>query len=113
MKSLLRSLPREQLLKALEFDGDEVSGDFDVKGNKMIGNFTVVLTACNFFWSGETLTTSLHVQTDDKQEIYNLCKSEADITDDEVDTILVLRNGVDGPEVFHHWTAGGGDFEGL
>ena len=92
--------------------------------------YTAILFAVDFNGSGETLTCSQEVDTDDKQTVYDAMKKMAHVKDDQVDTILVVRNGrsvtdytvlnagfpvttESGPEVFHHWTARGGDFEGL
>jgi hypothetical protein len=79
----------------------------------MTGKFTAILFAGDYLGSGETLTMSRTVKSDSKKTIYTLLKKEAKVDDDQVDTILVLRNGDDGPEVFHHWRASNADFENL
>lgn len=62
--------------------------------------------------SGETLTMSREVDTDDVSIIYPYLKSEAQVTDDQVDTILLIEPQ-DPPHVKKFWAARGGDFEGL
>jgi hypothetical protein len=76
--------------------------------------------------SGETFTLSREVDTDDKKTVYDLLKSEAQCTDDDVDVILLVKSTYEvldskgsgpsllgSPEVHKFWRAGGGDFAGL
>jgi hypothetical protein len=69
---------------------------------------------------GQTFSLSREVDENaTKQEIYNHLKAEAELSDDAVDTILVVKSVIDvyrhpvAPEVVHFWTASGGNFEGL
>ena len=72
----------------------------------------------------DTFTISREVEDDvvqDRQRLFTYLTDEAKVMSDEVDTILVMRNGGGdtdfgenpGPKVVQHLTAGNGDFEGL
>lgn len=70
-----------------------------------------ILFAVDFGGSNETFTLSREVDTDDPIEVAKYMMKEAGITNEEnVDTILLLRNGNSSPEVVHHWSAKNGDF---
>jgi len=74
--------------------------------------YTAILFATD--GTGETLTMSREVNSDDPAVIYPYLIAEAGITKDNVDTILLVRNGDNSaPEVFRHWMAISGNFEGL
>lgn len=72
----------------------------------------------------DTFTISREVDEDfigDPQSLFDYMRDEAKVVSDEVDTILVMRNGggdtdfeeSPGPKVVQHLTAGNGDFKGL
>jgi hypothetical protein len=85
--------------------------------------YLAILFATDFGDSGETLTMSREVETDDIKVIYPYLKSEAQVADDDVDTILLVKsarvlsiprwNAPMAPEVCKHWSARAGNFEGL
>jgi hypothetical protein len=81
--------------------------------------YTAILFACDFMGSSQTLSFSREVDTDDVATVYAYMKMEGQVESDEVDTILLVRSAYDdqgdltAPEVFKHWSAGGGHFEGL
>jgi hypothetical protein len=66
--------------------------------------------------SNETLSCSAEVDTDDKRTIFELLCKNANVSVEEVDTILVVENGgrIDPgspPKVLHYWTGRNGDFD--
>jgi len=61
----------------------------------------------------ETFTISREVETDDLSTIYTYMQGEAQVDDDEVDTILLFKNGTESPDVVGFWRAANGDFSGL
>ena len=85
--------------------------------------YLAILFATDFGDSGETLTMSREVETDDIKVIYPYLKSEAQVTDDDVDTILLVKGAFaqsiprwdasEAPQVCKHWSARAGNFEGL
>ncbi len=72
--------------------------------------YTIVLFACDVD-SGEALSLSRESDTADKAKVVKLMMKEAGLTDkDNLDTILVMKNGKRSPEVVKHWSARNGDF---
>ncbi len=66
--------------------------------------------------NGETFTISVGTKTRDKKSVYSMLKAVAQVSDDEMDTILIITNaGQDGepPYVVEFWRAANGDFQGL
>jgi uncharacterized protein YllA (UPF0747 family) len=68
---------------------------------------------------GQTFSLSREVDENaTKQEIYNHLKAEAELSDDAVDTILVVKSVlasgdkdfIGAPEVVHFWTAASDNF---
>ena len=60
---------------------------------------------------GETLTMSRSTSNKTKKDVVALLTQEAGVSDEEIDTILVLENGATYPKVLHHWSGLNGDFE--
>ena len=58
---------------------------------------------------GETFTMSRMVSNLDKDTIVNYLVQEAGIVQDNIDTILVLKNGGSYPDVVEHWSSMNGD----
>ena len=78
-------------------------------------NLAIVFAVDPF--SNETFSLSREVDENaTKQIIYDYLKVEAHLTDDAVDTILVVKSMVDvyrhpvAPEIVHFWSAVNGDF---
>ena len=71
--------------------------------------------------ANQSFSLSRECKTDDLESVYSLLKNEAHATDDEIDTILVIDNGLvagpsgngGAPAIIRHWTTLNGDFEGL
>lgn len=62
--------------------------------------------------SGESLTLSRPVATDDVEIVRDYMMAEGGLsTIDEIDTILLMENGRLFPMVRHHWTSRDGDFD--
>lgn len=55
--------------------------------------------------SSETFTLSREVSKDDKDHVLQYLLREANLTVDDINTILVFKNGKDAPECVHHWTS--------
>lgn len=73
--------------------------------------FTVLFIALSD--SRETFTISRDCSAVDLPTLYRYMKAEADVSDDEMDTLLLWENGPSGPIVRDMWRAGNGDFEAL
>lgn len=72
--------------------------------------YTAILFAAQV-GGGQGLTHSIHVQTEDVCDIYRKLLDTSGVSDDEVDTILLMQNSEDGPVAFKHWRAESGDFQ--
>jgi hypothetical protein len=73
--------------------------------------YTVLLIDLN--GAGETFTLSRPTNSKSKRTLYRYMRKEAHVSKDEVDTILLFKNGPTSPEVVGFWRAANGDFSGL
>ena len=67
---------------------------------------------------GETYSFSREIATDDLQTIFTHMKTEGNFSSDEIDSLILVRNGESGsrhfdnpPHVVKYWTSGNGDFD--
>lgn len=73
--------------------------------------FTVLLVALS--GAGETFTLSRATDSTNKRTLYRTMRKEARVSRDEMDSLLLFKNGKTSPEVVGFWRAANGDFEGL
>lgn len=66
--------------------------------------------------SSESFCLSRETDLNKVKDVHRFMKEEAKASDDSIDTILLVESGTwehAPPNVVEHWTASGGDFEGL